>query len=291
MRQSPPTAARAEKGRLLLLAPACIVLLGLLAVPLFNLFNESFRQFVPGFIGAKPGAPYTLENYAELLNPAYRFYFVETFWLGFLASCLALFFAYPIAYRVARSTSAFERRALITLLVAMVFLGTLVRVYAVLLALGPAGFGRTISGILGVTLNSLFYTEFMVIAGLLHFTIPMAALALLGTIQSINPKLSEAAQALGANRSASFFTVTLPLSTPGLLSAFMLCYTFCISAFVVPMILGKGRVHFASNLIYSRFGEVGNYPGGSAISVVVLILSIGLLYLITRFVSRRLSSS
>ena len=67
----------------------------------------------------------------------------------------------------------------------------LVRVYAVLLALGPAGFGRTIAGILGSTLNSLFYTEFMVIAGLLHFTIPMAALALLGTVQSINPKLSD----------------------------------------------------------------------------------------------------
>jgi putative spermidine/putrescine transport system permease protein len=128
----------------------------------------------------------------------------------------------------------------------------------------------------------------MVIAGLLHFTIPIAALALLGTLQGINPRLSEAAQALGANRTAAFMTVTLPLSAPGLLSAFVLCYTFCISAFVVPMILGKGRVHFASNLIYSRFGEVGNYPGGSAISIVVLVLSIGILYLITRVISRRM---
>jgi ABC-type spermidine/putrescine transport system permease subunit I len=288
LRRNRPAETRSTKGNLLLLAPACLVLLGLLAFPLINLFHESFRLFIPGFIGAKPGAPYTVENYAELLDPAYRFYFIETFWLGFLASCLALVFAYPVAFRIARSPSAFERRAFITLLVAMVFLGTLVRVYAVLLALGPAGFGRTLSAALGATLNGLFYTEFMVVAGLLHFTIPMAALALLGTLQSVNPRLSEAAQALGANRTTAFFTVTLPLSTPGLLAAFVLCYTFCISAFVVPMILGKGRVHFASNLIYSRFGEVGNYPGGSAISIVLLVLSVGLLYLITRTVGRRM---
>jgi len=274
----------------LLLAPVCTVLLGLLVLPVLILVDESFREFTPGFIGARPHAGYTSENYAALLDPAYRFYFIETFWLGLLTSCLALVCAYPIAYRIARSPIAFERRALVMLLVVMVFLGTLVRVYAVLLALGPAGFGSAIVSILGTTLNGIFYTELTVIAGLLHFTIPIAALALLGSIQGINPRLSDAAQALGANRTISFVTVTLPLSAPGLLSAFMLCYTFCISAFVVPMVLGKGRVQFASNLIYSRFGEVGNYPGGSAISVVMLVLSIGLLYLITRLINRWMTS-
>ena len=77
-------------------------------------------------------------------------------------------------------------------------------------------------------------------------------------------------------------TVTLPLSLRGLLASFLLCYTFCISAFVIPMVLGKGRILFISNIIYSRFGEVGDYPSGAAISLVMLALSMLIIYLFTR---------
>ena len=56
-------------------------------------------------------------------------------------------------------------------------------------------------------------------------------------------------------------TVTVPLSSRGILSAFLISYTLCISAFVVPMVLGKGKVLFVSNLIYNRFSEIANYPG------------------------------
>jgi putative spermidine/putrescine transport system permease protein len=59
-----------------------------------------------------------------------------------------------------------------------------------------------------------------------------------------------------------------------------------MSAFVVPMILGKGKVLFVSNLIYSRFSEIANYPSGSSIAIVMLLLSLGIIYGITFVVSR-----
>ncbi len=98
----------------------------------------------------------------------------------------------------------------------------------------------------------------------------MAVIVLLAPLQALNPRLVEAAQALGAPRWKAHVTITIPLSARGLLAAFMLCFTFSISAFVIPMVLGKGRVLFVSNLIYSRFGEVGNYPGGAALSIALL---------------------
>ena len=53
------------------------------------------------------------------------------------------------------------------------------------------------------------------------------------------------------------------------------------------MVLGKGRVLFVSNLIYSRFGEIGNYPGGAALSISLLILSLIVVYGLGRAASGR----
>ena len=99
----------------------------------------------------------------------------------------------------------------------------------------------------------------------------MATLTLLGTIQNVDPRLVDAAQALGAPGWKAHLTITLPLCMRGLLAAFLFAFTFSISAFVIPMILGKGRVLFISNLIYNRFSEIANYPSGAAISIVLFV--------------------
>jgi ABC-type spermidine/putrescine transport system permease subunit I len=257
-----------------LLLPAVAVVAILLVIPLLLVGDESLRLFVAGRVGSARDAPLTLQNYGELLRPAYARYFADTFRLSFVASLLALVLAYPIGYRVAREHRPRVRRTWIAFLVVMLFLSILIRVYAVSLAVGPSGFGRQLVELLGLSLNSRGYAELSIVLGLLHCLVPMAAIVLLAPLQALNPRLVEAAQALGAPAWKAHATITLPLSARGMLAAFMLCFTFCISAFVIPMVLGKGRVLFVSNLIYSRFGEIGNYPGGAALSIALLTLSL-----------------
>lgn len=264
-----------------LLLPASTILVLLLIIPLLLLGDQSFRLFVPGRVGAAYDAPFTWKNYTELLSPAYLRYFADTFRIGFIASSIAIIVGYPIAYRIGHARSTRTRRAWLTFLVTMLFLSILVRVYAIDLAFGPAGFGRSLSRLLGIGLNSETFIEITIIVGLLHCLIPIAALALVGPLQSLNPRLVEAAQALGAAAWKAHATVTLPLSKRGILAAFMLCLTFCLSAFVIPMILGKGRVLFVSNIIYSRFGEIGDYPSGSSLSLILLLLSLVFVYAVT----------
>jgi len=271
-----------------LVVPALVVVAVLLVLPLLLVGNESLRLFVPGRVGSAQNAPLTLQNYAELVRPAYAHYFADTFWISLIATVCALVLAYPIGYRVARETRPRVRRAWIGFLVVMLFLSILIRVYAMSLAVGPAGFGRGLSKLLGLGLNSTGYAEVSVVLGLLHCLIPMAAIVLLAPLQALNPRLVEAAQALGAPRWKAHATITVPLSGRGLLAAFMLCFTFSISAFVIPMVLGKGRVLFVSNLIYSRFGEVGNYPSGAALSITLLVLSLIVVYAIGRAAGVRL---
>ena len=275
------------RGAALLLVPGLGVFLVCLALPLANVVEESFRLFEPGRVGAAKDAPYTLFNYAELLDQAYVFYFVETARFGVISSLIGLLFGFPIAYLIARQRSALVRKLAVGFLIGMMFLSTLVRVYALQLTFGPTGIAKFLSGLLGGSMNGRFYTELVVVLGLLHYLVPISAITLLGTIQNVNPRLSEAAQALGAPRWMSHLTITVPLCVPGLLSAFLISFTLCLSAFVVPMILGKGKVLFVSNLIYARFSEIANYPSGSAVSIVMLGLSLVIVYGVTRIVTAR----
>ncbi len=276
-----------SRGAILLLVPGVGILLAFLVLPLANVVEESFRLFEPGRIGSAKDAPYTFFNYAELINATYLYYFVETARIGFIASIVGLILGFPIAYVIARRFTPFWRKIGVGFLIGIMFLSTLVRVYALQLTFGPTGIAKFLTGLLGVSMNGRFYTELVVILGLLHYLVPIAAITLLGTIQNVNPRLTEAAQALGAPRWMAHFTITIPLCVPGLLSAFLISFTLCLSAFVVPMILGKGKVLFVSNLIYSRFSEIANYPSGSAISIIMLLLSLLIIYGITYLVTTR----
>ena len=278
---------KATRTTLLLLVPATAAFVLLLAFPLFNIVNESFKLFVPGRVGSAEDAPYTLQNYSELLLPAYFNYYFTTFRLGFLASVIALAIGFPMAYVVARMRWELGRKLSIGFLIALMSLSVLVRVYSLELTFGAVGVLRPVLRFLDISQNDRTYTEWVVIAGLLHYIIPMSALTLVGTIQNVNPRLAEAAMSLGAARWKAHLTVTVPLSIRGILSAFLISYTLCISAFVVPMVLGKGRVLFVSNLIYNRFSEIANYPGGSSLSVMLLVVSLLIVYLISRISIRR----
>jgi putative spermidine/putrescine transport system permease protein len=109
---------------------------------------------------------------------------------------------------------------------------------------------------------------------------------LIGTFQNINPRLEEAASSLGAPRWRVAMSVTLPLALPGLLSTFMIVFAMCISNFVVPLILGRGVILFTTNLMYTRFSDVANYPSGAAIGVIMLVLSCSMVYAIAGMARR-----
>ncbi|UCI31876.1 ABC transporter permease [Mesorhizobium sp. B4-1-4] len=267
---------------MLLLLPAAAVFVLFLVLPLLTVVEESFRTFTPGRIGAVAGAPLTTENYTELFVPVYGRYFLQTYVLAFIASVIAIIIAFPIAYYIARNASAGIRKIWISALVGLMFLSSLVRIYAIQLTFGSVGILAPIMAFFGVNMNGGPYINFVIIIGLLHYEIPMSILIVIGAILNLNPRLTEAAQSLGASALASHLTVTIPLCIKGLVSAFLVSMTLGVSAFAIPWILGRGRVLFISNLIYSRFSEVANYSSGAAISIVMIVLSLLMIFILSR---------
>ncbi|WP_409190582.1 ABC transporter permease [Bradyrhizobium sp. RDM4] len=272
----------AARSKVLLLLPAVAVFALLLVAPILMVLDESFRAFEPGRIGSVQGASLTLANYAELLLPAYVQYFAQTYFLAFCASVVAVFIAFPISYCIARTESPSRRKASLSAIVGLMFLSALVRVYALELTFGSAGVLSPVMSFMNINPNGRQYINFVIVAGFLHYAIPMSILILFGAIQNLNPRLIEAAQSLGASALSSHITVTLPLCTRGIFSAFVVSMTLGVSAFIIPWILGRGRVLFISNLIYTRFSEVADYPSGAAISIIMMVLSLLMIFSMSR---------
>src|SRR5690606_17156627 len=124
--------------------PGAACLAALLVGPLMLLVWESILPHVSGRIGAT-GDGVTLQNYREILDPAYALYFYDTFRIGLVASLISLIFGYPIAFRIATEPNSARRRLYITFFVTMMFLSVLARVYSIALTFGPVGFLRPIS--------------------------------------------------------------------------------------------------------------------------------------------------
>ena len=270
-----------------LFLPGGALFAALFVLPMAGLFVESLRYYEPGSIGSAADAPLTFANYAELFKLSFAGFFFQTLRISLAASAAGIFLAFPLAYWIARRLSPRWRMIAVGFFVALMFLSVLVRTYALELTFGATGpLGPFLRGI-GISTNGRPYIETLVGMGLLHYVIPMSVLTLLSTIQNIDPRLTDAAQVLGAPSWKAHLTITLPLCMRGILAAFLFGFTFSISAFVIPMILGKGRVLFISNLIYNRFSEIANYPSGAAISVVLFVMAMLIVYAMTAMINRR----
>jgi ABC-type spermidine/putrescine transport system permease subunit I len=82
---------------------------------------------------------------------------------------------------------------------------------------------------------------------------------------------------LGANRFRTFVEVTLPLSLPGIVGAFVIAFTLSISAYATPAILGGPATATMATLIYDFMTSLADWALGSAMGALLIISSMVLL--------------
>ena len=268
----------------ILILPALLVFMPLLIGSMLVLFQESLRPFEGGRIGGTVGADLTVQNYTHFWHPAHGSFFITTFRIGLIVTLLALVLGYPLAHYVVRVAPPRIGKLILASLLGVLFISLVVRIYAISVTYGAVGPLRDISWLFGIDPRSRRHSEMMVVFGLLHTVLPLVTLTMIGTIQTVSPRLEEAAMSLGAPAWRTFVSVTLPLSVPGILSAGIIGYAFSISNLVVPLLLGRGFVVMISNLIYFRFSEVGNFPSGAALSIIMLVVALGIFVIGMRIV-------
>ena len=131
----------------------------------------------------------------------------------------------------------------------------------------------------------LLYSQFAVMLVLAYVWIPFVALPIFVSLNNLDRGLLEAASDLGASRVRTFLRVTLPLSAPGLVAAFLFVST--IGEFVTPLLVGGPSGYLYGNAIQDLFTRGTDWQSGSVLAMFLLLVVAGLMALFGRFVQVR----
>jgi putative spermidine/putrescine transport system permease protein len=258
--------------------PAALCALGFMAA-IAAVLQFSLRAYVPGSL--EPGG-FTLDNFAALLRPLYARVFLDTVWICFVTAAWTLVIGYPVAYALVRARSPVVKSAILIIVVTPLFLGEVVRTYSWIVVLGNNGFVNAMlmkAGLIERPLQ-LMFTAFGVVTALVHVTLPVMVLMLAAALAHIDRDYERAAQSLGAGPVRAFLTVTLPLSTPGIVAGVTTAFAWTFSAFATPQLIGGGQVNMISNLVYQLGFASFNFPFAASLSVAGLALTFAVLALL-----------
>ena len=270
---------RSRVATVLLLLPASAWYALLLLTPLIILTVFSFGARAPegGYAPA-----FTFENYAEL--PTRSVAFVNALWMAGAGTLLCLLIGYPLAYYLA--TRAGGKRTLLLVLVVVPFWTSfLIRTYAWLTILGNNGVPAVLES-LGFEHVVLLNTPFAVMIGIVYNYLPLMVFPLYVSLERLDKRLLEASKDLGAGRWATFRQVTLPLSSAGLLSGVILVFIPIMGEYIIPALLGGGKVFFIGNALVDLFLQSRNWPFGSAAAIVLILVILGAVTAYLRIGSR-----
>jgi putative spermidine/putrescine transport system permease protein len=259
-------------------APGVLMALALLAA-MATVLQYSLRVYVPGSLDA---GGFTFANFTALLKPLYARVFLDTVAISLLTAALTLLVAYPVAYALVHRQSRLIKAAILITAITPLFLGEVVRTYSWMAVLGNNGFVNSVLLALGLIDRPLqiMFTKAAVITALVHVTLPVMVIMLAAALSHIDPNYAKAAQSLGAGPIRTFFTVTFPLSMPGVIAGVTTAFAWTFSAFATPQLIGGGQVNMVANLVYQLGLASFNFPFAASLSVAGLALTLAALSLV-----------
>lgn len=265
-----------------LMTPPSVWLLLFFMAPLVIMLLYTFKENTFG-----PLFPLTLEHYQIFFQtPDFFRLLLDSSWLALLTAGIAIVLAYPVSYFLVFYTGA-KRVILLTLLILPAWTSFLLRVLAWKVILGSNGLlnqGLVSMGLIEDGVPLLLYSRAAVIITLVYVWIPFAALPLFAAMERIDPRLHEAAQDLGASPAQTFWRVTLPLTMPGVASAFFFVFIPTLGEWVTPTLVGGVSGIMYGNLVQDQFARALNWPLGALLSMVLLVLVAAFSYIFNRFI-------
>ncbi|MCJ2060385.1 ABC transporter permease subunit [Methylobacterium sp. J-048] len=218
-----------------------------------------------------------LDNYATLAaDTLYRDAALGSLGYALVASLILVALGTPLAYALARAPSRWQP-LLVALVVVPFWTSFLIRIYAWIAILKPEGLLNLILRRLGLITEPLIIlnTDAAVIIGLVYAYLPFMVLPLYAVMNRLDPALREAAADLGASPTRVFWTVTLPLSLPGIAAGAGLCFIPMVGEFVIPDLLGGSETLMLGRVLWSEFFSNRDWPLASAVAVLILAIIIG----------------
>lgn len=278
-----------KKGRFArlagLISPGALWILLFFNIPLLIVLFISFVE--RGRAGGIKTPPvFTIDNYVQLFNACtsqfagencnsllYIGIFGHSVRIALIVTLWSIAFGYPLAYFISKRSPRW-RDTLLLLVVIPFWTNFLVRTYALKQVLATEGMLNVFLMNIGLIHEplELLFNEFAVVLGLVYGYLPFAVLPMYASIEKFDHTLMEAAADLGAKPWQAFLRIMLPMTIPGVVAALVLVFVPVVGAFITPDIMGGGKVEMIGTLINRQFGVARNWPFGSAISLVLMML-------------------
>ncbi len=261
-----PSQSPARLAAWILLSPALLFVAVFFLLPVVALLLESFHV----------GKTYSLQNYLTFFADDFnREVYWRTLWISLLVTLVSALVCYPAAYAVLKINPRW-RGLIIGLIILPLMTSPVARTYTWLVVLGREGIvnkSLVETGLLQEPLRILF-TEWAVFIGLLQLMMPLMLLSLVSAMENLSKDVVPAARSLGASEGQVFWRVILPLTREGLVVGGTLVFTGCVTAYVTPALLGGPRVTMLATLLYQKAGVTVDYAAAAVISVVMLLTTL-----------------
>lgn len=259
-----------------LLLPSALFIALFFALPFGTVLVSSLQH---GPLHPQAGK-FTLMNYWRFLRDGYYWLVVgRTFGLGLAIAAICVVLGYPCAYAIARTHSRLKA-LYIFLIIAPLVTSIVIRSYAWIVLLGQKGILNTLLLEHGVVERPfhLIYNWTGVIIAMTHVLLPYSILSIASVLETIDPRVEEAARVLGANRWRTFWWITVPLSIEGVGTAAILVFMLGIGSFVTVWLLGGSGTTVLSLLIYQQITVAFDSSFAAVLGTFLVVSSIFILY-------------
>jgi putrescine transport system permease protein len=295
-------ALRKHPGRKLVVAVPYLWLIVLFLIPFIIVFKISFsesRMAMPPYApliewrdGVIVGIKLYFSNYRFLFTDRlYASAYLYSLKVAAVSTLWCLLIGYPMAYAIARSTTAWKN-LLLMLIVLPFWTSFLLRVYAWIGLLKNNGLINNVLLGIGVIHEplTLMQTDFAVYVGIVYSYLPFMILPLYANLEKHDPALLEAAADLGARPWRAFLRVTLPLSMPGIMAGSLLVFIPAVGEYVIPSLLGRTDQLMIGRVLSDEFFANRDWPVASAVAILMLILLVVPIVLFQRVQKRELEA-
>jgi putative spermidine/putrescine transport system permease protein len=220
----------------------------------------------------------TIANYVKIFTGSlYQRVFINTFLTALLVTLCCLVVGFVVAYLMTRTSP--RTAMLILLLVTMSFWTSfLVRTYAWMVILGNKGPLRWLIAAAGMTdPPEMLFTRVASTLAMVHILAPYMIMSVYSVMRKIDPAIVRSAESLGARGFSLLRHVYFPLSAPGMANGCVLVFTLCLGFYVTPVLVGSPREQMIAGLIGNQVSEFLAFGPGSAMAMVLLVVTLAIL--------------
>ena len=256
----PHDATRMRLGPLVV--PDWLLVVVVCLVPLGFMVARSFGEANPVTLDVELTG--STQSYRSLFGDLYRPVLLRSLTLSALTVGLCLVIGTPAALALSRLGDRARARFLVAVMLPS-FVSFTVRIFAWQGVLATGGPVESATGL------QLLYRPPAVLIGMITAYVPLFILPAYVAFSRIPRALTDAASDLGASRRQQLFNITLPLAAPGIVTGAVAVGVLSVGEFVVPALLGGGKVLLLGNVLADR-GAGRDQPLGGAITATMLVI-------------------